>query len=440
MKRTLKNTVLFALALAAAAMLFYFILLAINWKDQAPSPAAVFFQGKREEGVSISDSDNAYLHLIGVEASPEETPYELGVAWIQWAQQPLADRFSSAEPTLNPTPISDPLQQLLDTCGTPGEDCQTQLEASTDQLAERLAAETLRLERYRAIHELPYWHEYQLLDVQSPFPNYQSWLELARLSRIQAWLRAKEGHAEEAQTVLNADTRFWRFALEEADSIISKMIALAALRQNIQWSNILSRDFGVPLPSAWHEPVSDEERSMKNAFAGEYHLSLAAGIHHDEDSFNPLARALQPLFQPQSTSNQQAEQLLNAARATEGVTDALPAQINTYRLQRGRLLDQAGKWSLYNPIGHILWQVSARADYVGYGTRVTDLEGMRRALIVTGSLRAAGVQPMEVERHLAQHELTNPYSGEPLLWNADAGAIVFEGLAPGPNQLFSLPY
>lgn len=173
---------------------------------------------------------------------------------------------------------------------------------------------------------------------------------------------------------------------------------------------------------------------MTGVFTGEYGFASVAssdlGLGDGVDSSIPLI--LRGLFRAQASNNMLAEHLVAAAEVMEGPLDALPARLTAYR---GTLVPPH-KWSLYNPVGHFLMN-SYFMDFTRYGTRVTDLEGMRRALLIAAELRKAGVPPTKVEQHLAEHELTNPYTGEPLLWDEEEGAMVFDGLG---DDSFYLPY
>ncbi|MDQ2075158.1 hypothetical protein [Marinimicrobium sp. ABcell2] len=301
-------------------------------------------------------------------------------------------------------------------------------------MSDLLVAERNRLHLYRSLDELKHWREHQLSDLAAPFPNYTSWIHLSRLGLFDAWLAAREGRTAEAQSALNDDARFWRFVLTEAEYIVTKLIAATALQQNIQWTNSLSREFGVPLPLVWESPISEKERSLLEVFTGEYQFSRAA-IHElmqdPGDGFFP--HILMPFHKVQATENMQAERLLAAANVMKAPFTDLPDRLATHQ----KSMNPARKWSWYNATGHWLSNVYA-VDFTQYGTRVADLEGFRRVLLATLHLRQAGVSPEDVAQHLAEHDLKNPYTGKPLLWDSDSNAIGVKSLRH-PRQDIS-PY
>lgn len=86
----------------------------------------------------------------------------------------------------------------------------------------------------------------------------------------------------------------------------------------------------------------------------------------------------------------------------------------------------------YNPIASRL--TSGYAQSEDYGLRVADIEGVRRALIVADSMRAAGVDASDVSAAIAMHEITDPYTGDPLGWDPASLAVVPRRLAEGRGE------
>lgn len=74
--------------------------------------------------------------------------------------------------------------------------------------------------------------------------------------------------------------------------------------------------------------------------------------------------------------------------------------------------------------------VSAPA-YARYLSRVADVEGVRRATVVTTELRSREVAIAKMPAELAEHTIRTPYGGEPFAWDAGEQAIVFVGKEPG---------
>ena len=92
----------------------------------------------------------------------------------------------------------------------------------------------------------------------------------------------------------------------------------------------------------------------------------------------------------------------------------------------------------FNPIASRL--TSGYAQSEDYELRVADIEGVRRALIVADSMRAAGVQASDVGAAIARHEITDPYTGDPLGWDPASLAVVPRRLAKGRGEDTELAY
>ena len=81
----------------------------------------------------------------------------------------------------------------------------------------------------------------------------------------------------------------------------------------------------------------------------------------------------------------------------------------------------------YNPMGRLLLAPEGRI-WEGYVARVADLEGIRRAALLTAELRGRSIPPERAASDVAAHFLRNPYTAEPFIWDEARSEIVFAGL------------
>jgi hypothetical protein len=232
------------------------------------------------------------------------------------------------------------------------------------------------------------------------------------------------------------------------------MIAVAALRRTFGVGNLVLRRLPPELamegmPQEWWIQISDEERSLMRCLVGEWvsadrTLRQAASgswteIHAGVAS-NLLDRMLRPLFQFQDSSNRRAEMFIQMADALNVPFDQFPAA-----LERTRVMWQVpGEDALpiptmYNPIGDVLLWISSPA-YHPYAARVVDLEGIRRAAVLTAELRSRKVPVAQVPAELAASQIRGPYSAEPFAWDAEEAAIVFTGLEPAERGRHAFKY
>ena len=141
------------------------------------------------------------------------------------------------------------------------------------------------------------------------------------------------------------------------------------------------------------------------------------------------------LLQPQDSANRFADFLLRL----EALTDVPYTQLSA-NLVRARDADKrrTGLAALYNIGGDL--SVPDRGDLADYGARVADLEGVRRAALVTAELRARGVPTDGVAAALALDNARNPYTGEAFQWVAARSSIGVTGLQSSTNRFTEFLY
>ena len=83
-------------------------------------------------------------------------------------------------------------------------------------------------------------------------------------------------------------------------------------------------------------------------------------------------------------------------------------------------------FSVYNLTGRPFSRMTG--DFGTYVRRVGDIEGVRRAALLTVNLRDSNTPVSSVPAALAASPLRNPYDGQAFVWDETRGAIVFQGL------------
>jgi hypothetical protein len=296
------------------------------------------------------------------------------------------------------------------------------------------------------------WFETAPLISSFQLSAYADALEGQKLLFVHVWMLAGRRDVMSIRTLLEDDLTFWRKTLAESDLLISKMIAVAAIKRHFAWSNIALRRLPAVIamqavPPVWMKPFDEAERSLRRSLTGEWVLSdsglreaksgganpLVEFFESDEESTSKhlLWLALRSMLQPQDLSNRYAELM-------EIMIESLNVPLEQYpqAIERVRALQhQAAEITLpprrvYNVMGDILFAMAA-PEFTRYATRVADLEGIRRAAVLATELRSQGVSPAQVHQHLQAAENRDPYDGSPFTWDASADAIIFYGLEPG---------
>jgi len=432
---------------------FYLVLVVVNWRDEAPSAQALELQRVIDQRPAVADPANAYVLLLGLSVPEADDPLAWGVKRKAFVETfPPAD-VASTWATL-PGPESDFLERrapttktLIETCRQGSRDCRELLQRNADAIDQWLASEGWLLDRYAKLIALTQWRETIPTDMRAPFPAYQHALNGQWLLLMTAWQHAVNGEAAAARDLLQKDQVFWRMVSRSSDTLISKMIATVAIERNFLIGNLVLRELQVrgedsTPPVVWRLPFSREDWSMKRTFAGEWHFMRAAlnapgeALAEQKPSFVTRAtdRLGRPLLRKQATQNVHAANLVNISEVLDvGISD-LPRAMKALRVPTREWMPD-----FYNPIGIMLIRVGKDA-YAPYPPRVSDLEGVRRAVLLASELRPdVCACTAEMEKRIDASTLKNPYSDDAFAWDNESRGIVFTGLAEAPRGRYMVP-
>ena len=457
LKKLLKVFVRCIGSIAAIAMIAYVCALGVNWRDRAPSDAAVRLMSVYRDRPPTADFSNGYVFAMGFSADRNGDPERAGVMRVGWLRRlsedprtPLSDDPLGAPYDFR-APRTQQAQRLADACRTAGSECAVALEGADPLVADWLVSEQWLFDRYRALLSHAAWREPIPFDVRTPLPPYVMIFDGQKLLLSRAWLLAGHKDAAAVRELLSEDLRFWRQVLQSSDVLITKMIAVAALNRHFGLGTLVLRRLPAQLvadamPPDWTQEITRSERSMMLCLAGEW-IFIDRYIkqvgHRGPASANPLGDdapgavsswlwyPYRPLYQAQDSSNSFAERLLQDSRELDAPYDRYAEALQRTKAISSRKFRpvDALDW-VYNATGHaILWDDFL--DYGPYGARVADLEGTRRGAVLTAELRAHGFTAAQVPAQLAASGVVVPYTGRPFSWDPQEGAIVFTGLEPG---------
>lgn len=447
--------------LVALVFVTYLALVAINRNDRPPSPTAIAFAESLANRPSVADAQNAYLFILGFGGPPESEPAALGMERRGWAVDALArGDFNRAD---DPLPAAydyrsgrdAAVSALADTCAEPGMACFDALASDRAAAHEWLLSERWLLERYTTLIDYTAFHEALPFELDAPLPEYMPILESQRLLLIAAWYSGRSADADRVADVLQRDLEFWRMVLTNADSLLAKIIATAAITHHFKFGNGALRGLHAshrehPVPPSWLAEFSHEERSVRRTLIGEWAFMENAMMSIDADSEKlPNSdgdadtwdrmewRLYSPLYQPQDFSNRYAETMVQYIELFDRPYRALPAAYDEAAVVHASTPKPFER--AYNIVGDWLFSI-AHPDLTEYAARVADLEGVRRAAVLASQLRARSLAPEELRKALADSELRNPYTNEPFTWIEESNEILFQGLATGDRgrHLFQL--
>ena len=459
-RRILKWSMWMVAGCLALVVLLYLYVLFVNRHDQPPSKAVVRFEALLRDLPPVADKDNGYVYYMGISAPQNVDPHYAGMVRIAWAKQWMA--YSEQPAGKFPGKMMDvdggrsvAVKDLAATCKDIGADCARALEASGPVIAQWLASEKVLTERYDTLLTYPQWRETLPYDDRLPPAPFVSILEGQKVHLLATWERAGQGDAAGVKALLESDMRFWRRNLAANDTLIAKMISCAAIRRNFAWGNLILRRLPADkaagaIPGAWRDPVSDQERSLLRALAGEWRFSATAlkkmneGKMRGAASDGVMVRAFteslaKTAFQFQDTSNLHADLMASTADAYAASYGKIPAAMQGNRARTRTLLEELTATRGYNVLGNILFRVGS-PDMTRYALRLSDLEGIRRATLLMADLRSRGLGAADMEQQLTAAHVGSPYDDKPFGWDSQARAIVFTGLEDGKWGRTSIPY
>ncbi|MFC0682603.1 hypothetical protein ACFFGH_32645 [Lysobacter korlensis] len=440
--------------LLALAALLYAALLVINWKDEAPSAAAERMVALERGRPAVADEANGFVHALGLAAPEDADPVAFGrerKRWLDTYVAPPGGYGSTEFPTKDAdyrASRSLEVAALAKACSE-GVECLNALNAKPGVLGQWLAGEQWLLDRYRTMIALSDWRETTPRHISAPLPSYHHPIEMQKLHLLAVREHAIAGEAEVVRDLLERDLVFWRQVLASSDLLISKMIATAAVKRHFVLGNLALRELPADVaadavPVSWLTPLTANERSMERALAGEWHFGAAAiSAALSQEGLGPKPTGIawlgdrlgRPLLKPQATLNLSAERM---ARLTEAARAPYPDLREAMSVAHAGVDREASAFRFYNPAGSVLDSIAAGADYSRYIARTSDIEGLRRAAVLTAELRAAGVSASAADEAIKRAGLRDPYSDEPFSWNEAERAVVFEGAEPGDRGRHAL--
>lgn len=436
MKKFLRISAWVLLAPLALAVLLYAAGAAVNWRDQPPSAAAERMRSVFETRAAVPDANNAYFYILGFHSAPGVDPFSAGKKVADWIDEVNRDpeKFESPPPLPDyafDSGYSESMRQLRLSCPGrgPDRDCR---EAFINAGAEGLS-ETglLLLSRYRELLKHPQLREQVPLDLRVPLPAYSQILNAQRFFHVDLLRRVNTLGAAGVREQLHDDLEFWRRVQMSSDILITKMIAVAALRNHFHFGNLVLRALPVReqaagIPEGWRRELSPDELSMLRVMAGELRFAehvlwqMDAGVESPMDRLTHIFS--RPYYQQQDTLNERAGDYLFLVERFAVPIARMEAVTRELKSQRSE-----SSWSVYNFMGRTLNEISGMESFVNYPMRVATLEGMRRAALLTAELRARGLAAEAVPGALATSEVRSPFDEATFEWSIEEGAVVYHG-------------
>lgn len=443
-------------------LLFYLVLVVINWRDASPSEAAMHFMQLHAQRPTVADEENGYVYLVGMSVKPELDPKEAGLVMVKRSRGTNIDVHAHPDyPQVSLTGLlGKELQEIKDECRSFEDKCLPLLARDNMPVIEADRIGKIFLTRYRELLSHPLWQDIYTKGFDSPIPSYSVAIYGQLLSMIDAMQHATERNPAEIMASLERDAAYWRNVLISSDSLITSMVATSNLKRNMMWSNLILKKLLVEKSfegslSVWAVAIERDERQMMRAWAGEmalidyaikntttegFYKLITAEIGEVTESNRLVDKLAEPLLLQQVTFNRIAESRLSLIRSLDVSYDAIPdavLQIKDSYAANDHGISFPGV--LRNPVGKIA-EANSPSNDLPYMLMVADLEGGRRALLATLELRSNKTPRHKVAEALAASPWRNPYSNEPFTWDEATGSVIFAGLSEGEGKRYLFPY
>jgi hypothetical protein len=449
LKNVLKGLSWFLLSILAFTVCTYLILLAFNMKDSQISTAAARLQQYNNVRMQANNEDNAYIYAMGFTASKDEDPLAFGKKRVEeinqrYATKPdsLLDKVSSPQNNLL---LSSELQQLTDACKVQGDKCLEALKVKAQVLPQLLVQQQWLLQRYQTLLTFKNWHESVPMSAVVPTPDYSLIARAHTLQMVQTWSLASQQQATAVNQQLTADIHFWRESLANADSLLSKLVITNIIKNHFGWANLILKQLSSDkianaTPQIWSIPLTEKERSILPALAGEWSffnnmlMVDATAIKGNMSVMSRLFESLsRPLLQPQESANRYAEMLLTVNEVLQVPYSQLPSAVA--HLKNTLPKASAGfALTVYNPLGELLLTTDSIGRLAEHGESVADIEGIRRMSVMLMAFRSRALSTQEVAKQLQQTHVHNPYNNQSFSWDIQRQGVVFQGLS-SPDYL-----
>lgn len=396
------------LKMVASFLALLFLLIAfvffINREDKPPSESVIKLQRIAAASTPVKDRDNAFVYVMGFSASDNADVMTEGAAHVE---------------------------QMRKSMETPGP-----IDVAEIRVQEQLQREPAKLiERYERLLEFKQWQEIRQGDQRPLIAAFGRVFEAQRQMYLKALSLETNEDAADCKRMLEKDYRFWRMILAESASVNVKMIAARSIELHFEMGNLVVRRFPpaltmVAIPEGWREPFSSRERSLAKMMANEW---IFYDLRPDDERSKNLVSMLfgSFLYQPQATSNANADRMLRVVGLYDRDYAAIPQAAATFLATYGTEKKAAADIGVYNPVGRILLNMEGMDAYTRYGFRVANLEGMRRVALLASQLRSSGAKGNDVAEGVRTSDLRDPYDGKEFAWDPGQGAFLFSRTLEG---------
>lgn len=427
--KTFVRAAMTRLAILAGVLAGLIVFINLPWFDEELHEDLAGLARPRD----VSLEGNAYPLIVGMRAPRDQDPREAGLRFIQAQREHfrthghttmLPDQATPLPPHAIPIPS---LSRLFNgyTCNPRVDlDCVDRLNAAVIATPVTDADVRLLLDRFERILGEPRFEETQEFDLQT-LPDYGP---LVVASRIRLAESFRDTDSSRILLAIGEDSRLWKRMLEGGGTLIAKMVALAGLRNDTMAISTLlrTRQLGASelqqIPALLSQ-LTERERNIEETFMAETRLAML-----NEAGFRAVSGShllLRLISQDNATLNEYYMALMVPLRLRATLSAG-----EFYRQKAYEPLSYPMRLMpppLYNLGGRQYVSITAQLNnWQYYIARVHDVDG-RIALALLQAEIALNADK-DVGEVVRSSRYRNPYTGEPMDYDAAAGTIGFKCL------------
>lgn len=445
-----------ALTLGAVAACSLAALISANWRDAPLTEAAQ--QALRYTPPTEQALDgNGYLILMGLDA-PTPAQGDATAAAIALGRQRLAREIERRRwiethgDTTEGMPPSIPLENHGDRvfptrlrCPASEANCLHWYRKHEAEIHALGQANQMLLQRLTAAASASQFNNPAPAYLLAELPPFSLLVRAHELSLAQASLQWEHGQPQKAMGIARQAAQLRSRLASGSDSLIASMIALTMHHRELRWLSGVSA-YSEPLASAEvskdiAELLATPPESLQRALAGEkqFSASIFYSLIKDDSLFatpmegtswwqHLLHKGRDLAYLPKETLNMSIAHLQQIQAIS-----SLPAhQMEAAFSDASRQWDEAeacAPWRRLRNIAGLCAASMGASSYQGYVQRVADMDGYRRLVLLQHHAAVQRIALADMPAWLAQSppELRNPYTLQPMQWNAASSSLVFEG-------------
>jgi len=282
-----------------------------------------------------------------------------------------------------------------------------------------------QITKYEKLIEFNDFKEGTQLKLDTPLIPYSALMGIKRIYLSDILINQPSDHYLGAAT---KDMRFWLMVMKKSHLLITNMVAIASIRDNISNFSVAIKNnhlslFQLNKLQANIKPLGHGDTDLGKTFESELRYSM---VWFDASTAKKIGSFFDNLFfQPHATHN---TRYLHETKPLKKVAALSAAGFFRYieSDQKNQDFVSPVNWSpsmLYNPTGKFLVGY-AMPPYTDYIARGHDLNGMINLLKLQIEITLKPNQP--VKKVITHSQYNNPYTLKPMSYNKDTHSIYFQ--------------